>query len=87
MYIIRIDVLIIKLYICLLLEYRPDKWIDRFIFTCRLLKLQITIEATIVNRGNFDQFLSDWMIVDIDNLVDGDKFWLNNNNNVTTVTS
>lgn len=86
MYIIRIDVLIIKLYICLLLEYRPDKWIDRFIFTC-LLKLQITIEATIVNRGNFDQFLSDWMIVDIDNLVDGDKFWLNNNNNVTTVTS
>ena len=64
--------------------------LDRFIYTRLLLKLQITIEATILKRENFDEFLSDWMIVDIDNLVSGDKFWLNNNNsnnNGTTVIS
>ena len=66
--------------------------LDRFIYTRLLLKLQITIEATILKRENFDEFLSDWMIVDSDNLVNGDKFWLNNNNNNsnnngTTVTS
>lgn len=42
------------------------------------------IESREQCRGDFSTvFLSDWMIVDIDNVADGDKFWLNNNSKKT----
>jgi hypothetical protein len=38
------------------------------------------IESREQGRDGFPTiFLSDWMIVDIDNVADIDKFWLNNN--------
>lgn len=38
------------------------------------------IESSLQGRVS-TVFLSDWIIVDIDNVADGDKFWLDNNNN------